>query len=524
MIASRRAVCRILAPGRGGGRILAALALVAVAGAVPAGAAASRRLPYVAGDPIDPALRAAAARGERLDALLVLREQAELAPAELVAVRSARVAFVHRTVHAVAEQAQRSLRAELDALGIRYRAYAIVDAIAVEDVSLARLEALAARDDVAAVESDLPVRIALPGPVAPPAEAQAAQVGGIEWGVVKIGAPALWSDGHTGSGIVYATADTGVQWNHPALKSHYHGWRARRGKARHAYNWWDAVHADVDGNGTNPCGFSSPVPCDDVGHGTHVTGTGVGDDGSGNQIGVAPGAKWIACRNMEQGVGRPSQYVECFDFFLAPWDASGKNPDPARAPDVIANSWSCTLGAPPAGEGCVPRSLRKAVNAARAAGIFVAVSAGNEGPGCSTITDPPGIHGAAFTVGATSATDALASFSSRGPVTSDGSGRRKPDLSAPGVDVRSAYPRDAYATLSGTSMAAPHVAGAVALLWSARPDLRGRIGATEQALRAGADPAVTASGTCGGTTAADLPNDLFGYGRLDVPAALETLP
>ncbi|MBY0275115.1 S8 family serine peptidase [Candidatus Binatia bacterium] len=481
--------------------------------------AASVRLPYVTADKIAPELRAAAAHGATVDALLILRDQADLAPAELVAVRTARVAFVHRTVHAVATATQAPLRALLDALAVRYRAYAIVNAIAVEDVTLDVLQRLAARDDVAEIESDLPVRIDLPGPVAAPAATQAPLPPGIEWGVVKINAPELWALGHRGGGVVYASADTGVQWDHPALKTHYRGWRAAKQKAKHAYSWWDAVHSDSSGNGTNPCGFDSPTPCDDNGHGTHVMGTGVGDDKLGNQIGVAPRAKWIACRNMEEGFGKPSRYLECFDFFLAPWDAAGLNPDPARAPHVISNSWSCT-----ASEGCVPRSLRKAVKAARAAGIFVVASAGNSGSACSSIATPPAIYPAATTVGATDANDALASFSSRGPVTIDGSGRRKPDLAAPGVSVRSSVPHDGYGVLSGTSMAAPHVAGAVALLWSARPDLRGEVGVTEQALHAGANPAVSAAGTCGGTTSADIPNDLFGYGRLDVAAALQALP
>ena len=481
------------------------------------------RLPHVAGDAIAPALRTAAARGERLDALLLLREQADLAPAELVAVRTAKVAFVHRAVRAVAAATQRSLRAELDARGIRHRDYAVVNAIAVEDVTLAQLEALAARDDVAEVESDLPVRMELPGPLEPQAEVQAAS-SGIEWGVAKIDAPALWALGYKGGGVVYASADTGVQWNHPALQGRYRGWKAAKQKARHGYSWWDAIHSDLSGNGTNPCGFGSTAPCDDFGHGTHVMGTAVGDDRAGNQIGVAPRAKWIACRNMEEGVGRPSSYVECFDFFLAPWDSSGGNPDPARAPHVIGNSWSCPLGAPPQGEGCVPKSLRRAVNTARAAGIFVVASAGNDGPGCSTVSEPAGIHAAVLTVGATDASDALASFSSRGPVTVDGSNRLKPDISAPGVSVRSSLPGSTYGLLSGTSMAAPHVAGAVALLWSARPDLRGQVNTTEQALLSSANPAVTASGTCGGTTSADIPNDLFGHGRLDVQAALDALP
>ena len=503
----------------------ASLACLAVALVAIAARAATVRLPHVGGDPIPASLRAAAARGERLDALLMLREQADLAPAELITVRTARVAFVHRTVHDVAAATQRPLRAELDALGLRYRGFAVVNAIAVEDVTLAQLERLAARDDVAEVESDLPVRIDLPAPVTAQADTQAADaIGAVEWGVAKIGAPTLWDLGFKGGGIVYASADTGVQWDHPALKGRYRGWKPAKQRARHGYSWWDAIHADVNGNGTNPCGFSSTVPCDDFGHGTHVMGTGVGNDGGANQIGVAPRAKWIACRNMEEGFGRPSSYVECFDFFLAPWDANGVNPDPARAPHVIGNSWSCPIGAPPGGEGCAPKSLRKTVNAVRAAGIFVVVSAGNEGPGCSTVAEPPAIHDAAFSVGATDTNDALAAFSSRGPVTVDGSNRLKPDISAPGVSVRSSLPGSTYGTLSGTSMAAPHVAGAVALLWSARPDLRGQVGVTERALLSSAHAQVTASGTCGGTTSADIPNDLFGYGRLDVPAALAALP
>ena len=486
---------------------------------VEAGAAVVR-LPRVAGDPIDPALRAAARSGGTVDALLLMRDEADLNAADLVAVRTARVAWVHRTLHAVAAESQRPLRATLDALGIRHRAYAIANAIAVEDVTLAQLEMLAARDDVAEIESDLPVRLDLPPPVrGDGADAQDILPVTVEWGVVRIGALDLWALGHRGGGVVYASADTGVQWDHPALKGRYRGWKAARQKVKHAYNWWDAIHADIDGNGTNPCGFSSATPCDDWGHGTHVLGTGVGDDKVGNQIGVAPRAKWIACRNMESGVGRPSRYLECFDFFLAPWDAQGLNPDPARAPHVISNSWSCT-----ASEGCGVKSLRKAVKAARAAGIFVVASAGNSGPGCSTVASPPAIHGAAVTVAATDSTDALASFSSRGPVTVDGSNRLKPDVAAPGVGIRSSLPGGTYGAMSGTSMATPHVAGAVALLWSARPDLRGNVGVTEEALFASANPAVTASGTCGGTDATDVPNNLFGHGRIDVAAAFAALP
>ncbi len=159
--------------------------------------------------------------------------------------------------------------------------------------------------------------------------------------------------------------------------------------------------------------------------------------------------------------------------------------------------------------------MQDAVEAVRAAGIFMSVSAGNKGPGCSTIYDPPALEASVFTVGAVGSNNAIATFSSRGPVTIDGSGRRKPELVAPGVGVRSAYPTNSYAWMSGTSMAAPHVAGAVALLWSAVPGLRGAVGLTEILLERSAHHLLTGE-ACGGDTPASMPNNTYGYGLLDV--------
>ncbi len=113
----------------------------------------------------------------------------------------------------------------------------------------------------------------------------------------------------------------------------------------------------------------------------------VGDDGQGNQVGMAPEAKWIACRNMDDGVGRPSTYIECLQFFIAPTDLTGNNPDPSKRPDVIDNSYSC-----PPSELCTNLSLHEAVLQVRAAGIFMSVSAGNSGSGCATINEPPGLE------------------------------------------------------------------------------------------------------------------------------------
>lgn len=435
--------------------------------------------------------------------LVVLRHQADT--------RTARGRLVVEALQRAAG-AQRGAIAQLRALGVRFRPYWVVDAIAVEG-SRRIVEAMAARRDVLRIESDR----ALPGDTGVSSAAAGARAAAVEWNIAKIGAPALWRLGVTGEGIVYANADTGVMWDHTALKPHYRGWNGS--SATHDYNWWDAVHGDIDGDGANACGFSAKVPCDDDysgmtgSHGTHVMGTGVGDDGAGNQIGVAPGAKWIACRNMDNGTGRPSSYLECLQFFLAPTDLNGANPDPSKRPHVIANSYSC-----PPFEGCAIGALQAAVDNVRAAGIFMAVSAGNEGrDGCGSVGYPPAPYDSSITVGATGPSDEIGDFSSRGPVLADGSGRPKPDLVAPGIGVRSAV-RSGYALKTGTSMASPHVAGAVALLWSAFPNLRGNVEKTEQLLEQTAVKLTTTDG-CGGNTSTQVPNNTFGNGRLDVLAA-----
>jgi subtilisin family serine protease len=244
-------------------------------------------------------------------------------------------------------------------------------------------------------------------------------------------------------------------------------------------------------------------------------GTMVGDDGESNKIGMAPGAKWIGCRNMDQGNGTVASYSECFEWFMEPTDLNGMNGNIYLRPHVINNSWYC-----PPEEGCDWDSLQLLVNNTRAAGIVVVVSTGNFGSsGCGSVNNPPAIYESAFSVGATDSSDNIASFSSRGP--SDHTDLLKPNVSAPGYNVRSSIKVEygSYGTASGTSMAAPHVTGLVALLLSARPDLIGQVDKIESIIERSAQPRTT-SETCGGIPGSQIPNNTYGWGRID---AYETL-
>src|SRR5204863_256800 len=193
----------------------------------------------------------------------------------------------------------------------------IVNAILVKgDRQLA--ETLAARPDVARVTGNPHIHNNLPerGPI----EESPLQPGApatIEPGITYTHAPDVWSLGFRGETILIAGADTGIRWTHDALKPHYRGWDGVN--ANHNFNWHDSIHDSIG----NPCGNDSPEPCDDYFHGSHTIGTAIGDDGGTNQIGMAPGAKWIGCRNMDEGDGTPARYIECMEFFLAPAHIAG---------------------------------------------------------------------------------------------------------------------------------------------------------------------------------------------------------
>jgi len=448
---------------------------------------------------IAPRVLAETAAGKTVEAMVVLQAQADLSGAKAFTARTSKGRFVVDALRATADATQPALRAFLDSRGVTYQSFYIVNAIKITGDG-ALMRDIAARPDVLRIDANPLVHTALPTPTGIDHRAPTT----VEWNVAKVKADKVWARGFRGEGRVVADADTGVQWDHPALKSHYRGWNGS--SASHDFNWHDATSAH------------STTPVDPHSHGTFTTSQMVGDDGAGNQVGVAPGAKWIGCRNMDSGGnGTPATYTECFEWLIAPY-AIGAPPssgDPALAPDSINNSWGC-----PTSEGCSTATLQSIVEAVRAAGIFPAVAAGNAGSGCSTIVDPPSFYDASVTVGATTNRNKLSSFSSRGMVTADGSNRMKPDLSAPGENIRGAVPGNVYQSgWSGTSMATPHVAGAVALVWQENPNLVGDVDATEALLTSTALP-LTLSGTCNGVSGTAVPNWGFGYGLLNILAAV----
>lgn len=340
------------------------------------------------------------------------------------------------------------------------KSFWIINAVAMK-ATASVIEEIAKRDDVETVTLDKMRTI--PPPIIEPIEGG---VQAIEWNISKVRAPEVWALGYNGTGVVVANIDTGVYANHPALISKYRGG---------TNSWFDAVN-------------SQPNPYDDHGHGTHTMGTMVGDDGGVNQIGVAPGSKFIAAKGCNSGGSCADSWLLAAGQWAMDPDSNPATPD---YPKVINNSWG--------GGGC-DGWYRSMVTNWRAAGIFPSFSAGNNGPGSGTVGSP-GDYPESFAVGATDINDLIASFSGRGPSCW---AEIKPEVTAPGVNIRSSIPNGGYqGGWNGTSMAAPHVSGGVALLLQIDPALT--INEIEDVLK---------------TTAVDLgtagPDNNYGWGRIDL--------
>jgi serine protease AprX len=387
---------------------------------------------------------------------------------------------VETILQANAGPSQANLRVRLDQLKTAGTVSDVVSFWIFNGFSLnatpAVIEELANRPEVASIVSDQVYAIAEP-------------VSGVitaattpNPNISLLNAPALWALGFTGQGVVVANMDTGVDGSHPDLSSKYRGG---------TNSWFDPYGQDA--TPTDSAGSST-------GHGTATMSLMVGGNLSGHDIGMAPGAKWIAAKIFDNtGNATATAIHQAFQWILDP-DGNPATPD---APQVLSDSWGDVNG------GC-DLTFQPDVQAILAAGILPVFSAGNFGPGSSTDTSP-GNFPESFPVGAIDNASNIASFSSRGP-TSCGrtSSATLPLVVAPGVNVPVAAPGGLYTSLSGTSFSAPETAGGLALLLSAFPGLT---------------PAKQASALT--SSAVDLgavgPDNNFGYGRLDVLAAYMSL-
>ncbi|WP_197523026.1 carboxypeptidase regulatory-like domain-containing protein [Actinokineospora pegani] len=444
-------------------------------------------------DKIDERVAAALDTKDSADFWVSFTERADLSGPSRVADWNDRGRAVVDALRTTARRSQAAVREELDTAKISYQAFFIANAVKVSGGTEALAASLAAHGEVAAI---LPATTyELPKPL--PGKA-VSEVNSVEWGIAAIGADRVWSEfGDRGEGIVVGNIDSGVEHTHPALVAQYRG-NTGGGAFDHNHNWFD------------PAGVcATDAPCDNNGHGTHTMGTAVGDDGAANQIGVAPGARWIAAKGCETNGCSDASLLASGEWMLAPTDLSGADPRPDLRPHVVNNSWGSSNGS------SVDPWYRETVAAWRAAGMFPSFSNGNSGPSCDT-AGSPGDNVETYASGSFTSSGRISSFSSRGP---GENGDVKPNLAAPGEDVRSAVPGGGYELNSGTSMAAPHTSGTVALLWAAAPSLIGDLARTSELLdTTAADVDAT---SCGGT-AAD--NNIWGEGKLDAFTAVERSP
>jgi subtilisin family serine protease len=402
-----------------------------------------------------------------------------------------------------------ALRATAD--GSQVQALAIVDKIRTSkprsywltNVLLVTGDAKLA-NQLAALPGVIAVRQTKVYPLVKPVEtdiAILAALGDPAWGVEKIRADEVWAEGITGAGIVVANVDTGVEYTHEALVNNYRG-NNHDGTFSHDFNWWD------------PTGFCGPEPCDNAGHGTHTMGTIAGGDAGGpleQDIGVAPGAEWIAAKGCEDFGCTEESLLSSGQFIVAPTDLTGdpETADPDLRPDIVNNSWGS--------DDPNDTFYMETVLAWRAAGIIPVFSAGNAGEfGCGT-AGTPGNFIEVISLGATDDADNIAFFSSRGPSPTE---KISPNISAPGVEVISSLPGGSYGSFSGTSMASPHAAGTIALMMSARTELRRDFDAVLNALNLTAVD--RPDDQCGTTDPSDNdPNYVYGEGRIDAKAAVD---
>jgi len=416
---------------------------------------------------LDPAVQTALGNlssGEMLTVIVTLRQQADLSRVNGND-RAARLQGVIRALQATANATQGHLISFLatrksQGLVESYMPFWVFNGFSVT-ATRSVVSELAGQSDVYSISSDDLQIVPTYGTPEP--------------NVSLINAPALWSQGYTGQGVVVASMDTGVDVYHPDL----------------SYNWRGGSNSWFDPYNQHPT-----TPTDLNGHGTWTTGIMVGGDADGTTIGVAPDAQWIAAKIFnDSGSSTATAIHQGFQWLLDP----DGNPSTDDAPNVVNNSWTYSY------PGCY-LDFEPDLKSLRAAGILPVFAAGNGGP-YSNSSYSPANNPSAFAVGAIDNNSQIYVYSSRGPNSCTGSTGPYPKLVAPGVNVKTSGLLGSYPYESGTSLASPHVAGGLALLLSAYPNLDA--GMQEQALI---------------NTAVDLgasgPDDVFGYGRIDLVSAL----
>lgn len=462
-----------------------AIILVACSGLVAAGGGAQAAPTGIGKDKVRPELAAKMAARGGGDFWVRFGAHADLGAASKIKDWNERGTAVAAALKRAAADSQGKVRADLDRAGVKYESFWATNAIKVSNGSASLVQSLATHTEVEGLYAPATVEV----PKVSEGVTKKA-VNAVEWGVANIKADQVWDQyGVTGEGITVASIDTGVQFDHPQLVGSYRG-NNGDGTFTHDYNWYDAAGA-----------CAGDAPCDTNGHGTHTMGTMAG----ATDIGVAPGVRWIAANGC---CPSDTALINSGQWLLEPTDHTGANPDASKRPNIINNSWGTT-------QASFDPFFDDITNAWEASGIFGVWSNGNNGSACQS-SGSPGSLPDNYSVGAYGSDNVIADFSSRG---AGQNGDLKPNIAAPGVDVRSSWPGGGYNTISGTSMAAPHLVGVIALLWSGAPALVGDIAGTKALLDDTATD--TDSSQCGGT--AD-DNNVYGEGRLDALKLLGAAP
>ena len=452
-------------------------------------------------------------RSDSLDYLIFFEDQADLSAAYGMSWEE-RGRYVYETLTAQAAESQAQVRQFLDKQGVSYQAFWIQNVISVENSSRAAFNGLLDYWEIDTLTT-IP-QVFLDEGVVTVTSLETTSERAATSNLAHINVDDAWALGFTGAGIVVGSIDTGVRYTHSALIGQYRG-NLGGGSFDHNYSWWDAVNGQA-------------AAYDDHWHGTHTTGTMVGDDGGSNQIGVAPEAAWIACKGFPNaGSGSGTDLYECGQFMLAPWDLAGENANPSLRPHVVNNSWGDC-------EQTYSNWYAGVIDAWVAAGIYPVFSNGNAGncgysypPGLNTVGNPAR-SGNVTAVGSTgNSNGAYAAHSNWGPTDNpdtlnpNGYPDLKPQVVAPGVSIRSSVVSgtsdSTYGTATGTSMSAPHVSGLVALIWEAAPCLMGDYADTETLIQQSAVP-IPYDTSNGDEGPGNVPNHATGWGEID---ALQTV-